>query len=113
MPGKFEIYKDNAGEFRFRLKAANGNVLLASEGYGSIASAKKGAAAVQANCESATAFVKATTESGKFRFNMKAKNNQVIGTSQNYDSEASRDAGIAAVASAAMGAEVVDLGGEA
>lgn len=109
MPGRFEVYKDNAGEFRFRLKAANGSILLASEGYGSIDSAKKGTASVQANCESPTAFVKTTTDGGKFRFNLKAKNNQVIGISQNYDSEASRDAGIAAVASAAVGAEVVDL----
>jgi len=33
MAGKFECYKDKAGEFRFRLKAANGNTILASEGY--------------------------------------------------------------------------------
>ena len=109
MPGKFELYRDNAGEFRFRLKAVNGNIVLASEGYGSVTSAKKGAASVQANCESPTAFVKTVTEGGKFRFNLKAKNNQVIGTSQNYETEGSRDAGIAAVANAAKGAEVVDL----
>lgn len=30
---KFEIYADKAGEFRFRLKAANGENILASEGY--------------------------------------------------------------------------------
>lgn len=33
MAGKFEIYKDKAGEFRFRLKAGNGQTILASEGY--------------------------------------------------------------------------------
>ena len=33
MPGKFEVYKDKAGEFRFRLKAANGQNILGSEGY--------------------------------------------------------------------------------
>ena len=30
---KFEIYTDKAGEFRFRLKARNGEIILASEGY--------------------------------------------------------------------------------
>ena len=30
---KFEIYKDKAGEFRFRIRATNGNMLVASEGY--------------------------------------------------------------------------------
>ena len=30
---KFEIYTDKAGEFRFRLKAKNGEIILASEGY--------------------------------------------------------------------------------
>ena len=32
---KFEVYKDNAGEFRFRLKAKNGQNIAASEGYAS------------------------------------------------------------------------------
>ena len=30
---KFEVYKDKAGEFRFRLKAANGEIIATSEGY--------------------------------------------------------------------------------
>lgn len=30
---KFEVYKDKAGEFRFRYKASNGEVMFASEGY--------------------------------------------------------------------------------
>ena len=29
---KFEVYKDKAGEFRFRLKAKNGQVIATSEG---------------------------------------------------------------------------------
>jgi hypothetical protein len=33
MSGTFEIYNDKAGEFRFRLKANNGQAILASEGY--------------------------------------------------------------------------------
>lgn len=35
----FEIYKDKAGEYRFRIKATNGNTLASSEGYSAKASA--------------------------------------------------------------------------
>ena len=30
---KFEVYKDKAGEIRFRLKAGNGEIIVVSEGY--------------------------------------------------------------------------------
>jgi len=46
---KFEIYEDKAGEFRFRLKASNGQIILASEGYKSKASCKNGIISVVAN----------------------------------------------------------------
>ena len=46
---KFEIYLDKAGEFRFRLKATNGQIIAASEGYKSMASCKNGIASVQKN----------------------------------------------------------------
>ncbi|HQS11308.1 MAG: DUF1508 domain-containing protein [Rhizobiales bacterium 24-66-13] len=35
----FEVYKDKAGEFRFRYKASNGEVMFGSEGYKAKASA--------------------------------------------------------------------------
>ncbi len=57
MAGKFEVYKDKAGEFRFRLKA---------------------------------------------------KNKQIIGTSQNYATAAARDNGVAAIGRAVPGAKVDD-----
>lgn len=31
--GKWEIFKDKSGEYRFRLRAGNGEVVLSSEGY--------------------------------------------------------------------------------
>ena len=40
MAYKFEIYKDKAGEFRFRFRAPNGEKMFASEGYASKESAK-------------------------------------------------------------------------
>ncbi|MBR6322449.1 MAG: YegP family protein [Lachnospiraceae bacterium] len=51
---KFEIYLDKAGEFRFRLKATNGEPILASEGYKSKAGCKNGIESVKKNAESET-----------------------------------------------------------
>ena len=46
---KFVIYEDKAGEFRFRLQAANGQNILASEGYTTLAACKNGCASVVKN----------------------------------------------------------------
>ena len=44
---KFEIYTDKAGEFRFRLKATNGQIIAVSEGYKAIASCLNGIESVK------------------------------------------------------------------
>jgi len=46
---KFEIYKDKAEEFRFRLKAANGQIIAVSEGYTTMVNCKKGIESVKKN----------------------------------------------------------------
>ena len=51
---KFEIYLDKAGEYRFRLKARNGEPIAASEGYKAKPSCKNGIASVQKNVVDAT-----------------------------------------------------------
>lgn len=51
---KFEIYLDKAGEYRFRLKARNGEPILASEGYTAKASCKNGIESVRKNVVDAT-----------------------------------------------------------
>lgn len=50
---KFEIYVDKAGEFRFRLKARNGEIIATSEGYVTKANCEKGIASVQKNAPGA------------------------------------------------------------
>ena len=50
---KFEIYEDKAGEFRFRLKARNGEIILSSEGYKAKASCKNGIESVRKNASEA------------------------------------------------------------
>ncbi len=50
---KFEMYTDKAGEFRFRLKARNGEVIVASEGYKAKASCLNGIDSVRRNAPDA------------------------------------------------------------
>lgn len=50
---KFEIYEDKAGEYRFRLKATNGQVIATSEGYKAKASCENGIDSVKENAPDA------------------------------------------------------------
>lgn len=108
MAGKFELYKDKAGEFRFRLKAGNGEIVLTSEGYSSKSSAMNGIESVQKNAGDEGRFESKETAGGKYRFALKAKNGQIIGQSENYNSSSGRDNGIGAVGRAADGASIDD-----
>lgn len=108
MSGTFEMYKDKAGEFRFRLKAANGQIILASEGYKDKSGCNNGIESVKKNAPEDNRYEKKESSSGKHMFNLKAANNQVIGTSELYESTASRDNGIESVKKNAPSAKVVD-----
>lgn len=50
---KFEVYADKAGEFRFRLKAANGQIIATSEGYKSKSGCMNGIESVKKNAPDA------------------------------------------------------------
>jgi uncharacterized protein len=50
---KFEIFKDKVGEYRFRLKAKNGEIIAVSEGYTTKQNCKKGIYSVQENAPKA------------------------------------------------------------
>lgn len=50
---KFEVYLDNGGEYRFRLKATNGQVIATSEGYKALASCLNGVESVKKNAPDA------------------------------------------------------------
>ncbi|HEV2779452.1 MAG TPA: YegP family protein [Actinophytocola sp.] len=53
MSGKFEVYNDAAGKFRFRLKAANGEIIAVGEAYESKAGALNGIESVKKNAAEA------------------------------------------------------------
>lgn len=109
MSGSFEIFKDKVGEYRFRLKATNGEIILASEGYKAKSGCKNGIASVKKNAATTARFEKTETKTGKARFNLRAGNHQIIGTSESYNSVAARDNGIDSVMKNAPTAVVKDL----
>ena len=49
---KFELYKDKKGEFRFRLKAKNGEIIVTGEGYVSKGGCKNGIESIRKNADS-------------------------------------------------------------
>ncbi len=109
MAAKFEIYKDTAGEHRFRLVAGNNQNILASEGYASKGGAENGIASVKTNAPLDARYEKKTSTNSKPYFVLKAGNHEIIGTSQMYISSTSRDEGIEAVKRTAPAAPTTDL----
>ncbi|MEZ5047567.1 MAG: YegP family protein [Chitinophagaceae bacterium] len=106
--GKFIISKRSNGEFQFNLMADNGQVILNSEGYTAKANCENGIESVRKNSQDDNQFERKTSTNEKYYFNLKASNGQVIGTSQMYASEDSRENGIASVKSNAPDAAVED-----
>jgi uncharacterized protein YegP (UPF0339 family) len=108
MAGKFVLFKDAGGQYRFRLKAGNGEPILASEAYEQKASALNGIESVRTNAPIDARYERKTSSSGKYMFNLKAANHQVIGTSELYETASGRDNGIESVKTNAPTAPVDD-----
>ncbi|MCV9878214.1 YegP family protein [Brenneria izbisi] len=97
MSGKYEIYTGKNNQFYFRLKAGNGEVILASEGYTSKANCENGIESVRKNSPDDQRYERLTAQDGSPYFNLKAANHQVIGRSETYSSSQARENGIASV----------------
>lgn len=106
--GKFVVTKSANGEFRFKLKAGNGEVILVSEGYKSRSGCDNGIESVRTNSQNDDRYEKKTSANDKYYFNLKAANGEIIGTSEMYESASGRDGGIASVKSNAPKATVED-----
>ncbi|ESU25150.1 hypothetical protein FEDK69T_01170 [Flavobacterium enshiense DK69] len=95
--GSFLITKRANGEFQFVLKAGNGQVILASEGYTTKAACENGIESVKKNSQDDGRFERLESKNGKPYFNLKASNGQIIGNSEMYESESARENGIESV----------------
>ena len=106
--GKFVITTRKNGEFQFNLKAGNGQVILSSEGYSTKAACLNGVESVKKNASDDARYERKESANGKPFFSLKAGNGQVIGSSEMYESVASRDNGIESVKKNAPDADVVE-----
>ena len=106
--GKFVISKRKNGEFQFNLVAGNGETILTSEGYASKPSCMNGVKSVMKNAVEVKRFESKVAKNGKFHFNLKASNGQVIGSSEMYDSQSTCENGIVSVKKNVVGAKIED-----
>jgi len=119
---KFVIRTVNSG-VKFDLKATNGQTILTSEVYTSAAACRKGIESIMKNAP--TANVENQTEegyetlthpkfemyqdkAGEYRFRLKARNGEIIGTSEGYTAKAGCLNGIESVKKNSENAEVVE-----
>ena len=104
----FEV-KKSGDKFHFVLKAGNGQVILSSQMYASKASAMNGVESVRKNCANDDCWERKTAKNGKFHFNLKSTNGQIVGSSQMYASESGMNNGIQSVKNNAPGADVKEV----
>ena len=118
--GKFVVRKTNTG-VKFDLKATNGQVIATSEVYTTEAACLKGIESVKNNCvggvEDQTVenfevikhpkFEVYADKAGEFRFRLKARNGEVIATSEGYSTKPNCLKGVESVKKNAPEAEVV------
>ena len=107
MAAKYDLYRDKAGEFRFRLKARNGEIVLASEGFRQKRSALAAISSVRKNSQMDERYHRKTTAAGRHRFNLMAGNGQIIGTSETCTSSDALDVVVEMVKRSAT-TEVID-----
>ncbi len=103
LTGRFTVRK-SGGQFVFTLYASNGEAILVSERYVRKVDAINGIEAVRASAEEGARYEKRTSKANQPYFVLKTANNEIIGTSEMYSSEAARDAGIASVKASAPAA---------
>ncbi|OEK07938.1 hypothetical protein A8C32_15835 [Flavivirga aquatica] len=106
--GKFEIKKDKSEQYRFNLKAGNGQVILSSEAYKAKSSCENGIESVRTNSQDNSKYERLTAKDNSPYFNLKATNGQIIGTSEMYSSTDAMENGIASVKNNAPDASVKD-----
>ncbi len=117
--GKFVIGKTKNGQYRFNLKAGNGEIIATSEAYTSLTACKNGVESVKKN---ALAEIEDQTlneskknpkyelyldKAGEYRFRLKAANGEVICHGEAYKAKASCKNGIDSIGRNAPEAEVV------
>ena len=106
--GKFTLFTGKDGQFYWNLKAGNGEIIGKSEGYKTKASAENGIESTRKNAPESNRYDRFEGKTGKFYWNLKASNGQVICSSQGYASKDGAEKGIESCMKNAPDAELVD-----
>jgi len=88
---RFDVFQGADLRFYFDVHAANGAIVLQSQGYTTEASALNGAFSVQDNGVNAAQYQVLKSTDGRWYYNLMAPNGQVIATSQTYSTKASAE----------------------
>ena len=105
----YELKKDASGQYRFNLKAGNGEIILSSEAYTTKSAAEEGIASVRTHGPAESNYERKDSASGQPYFVLKASNGEIIGRSEMYSSPTARDNGIASVQKNSPSTTVKDL----
>jgi len=105
---KFQVFRGFDGAYYFHLRAANGEIVLQSQGYTRRASAITGTQSVIANGNDATRYELRDSASGETYFVLHAGNGQVIGSSETYFSRSNAQRGADTVASLIAEGTILD-----
>ena len=109
MAGKFEIDKASNGQYIFRLKAGNGEIILSSEQYTTKGACENGIESVKKNAPDDNRYDRKEAKDGRPYFSLKAANHQIIGQSQMYKSASGMENGIESVKKNSQDASIDDL----
>ncbi len=106
---KFQVFKSQAnGQYYYRLRSANNEIILNGEGYTTKQSCLTGIASVKANAPYDNRYERKDSYNN-YTFNLRAANGEIIGRSESYTTSYGRENGITAVKRDAPGAGVEDL----
>ncbi len=112
MAGWFDLKKSKNDQFFFTLVAGNGEIVGKSEMYKAKASAINGIESVKKNAPDRARFKDPFEgNGGKWYFSLKARNGEVILSSQGYSSQSAAEDGIGTMQRAADGAPTKDITG--
>ncbi|MBS2031764.1 MAG: YegP family protein [Deltaproteobacteria bacterium] len=100
---RFDVFKGLDGKYYFDLRAANGEIVLQSQGYSTKTSANSGVTSVKINGINAARFEVRTAADSSTYFVLKAANGAVIGVSQMYGTSAAANDGIQSMISTVSG----------
>lgn len=104
----FNVFKGLDGKYYFNLKAANGEIVLASQAYTTKASAKKGVASIRDNGGDAENYEIRMAQNDQAYFVLKAANGKVIATGETYVSTSNAERAVESISELVASEKIAD-----